>query len=193
MGQEALIIVDLQNDFCPGGSLAVPQGDQVVSVIQDWAERFQRQNKCVITTQDAHPPDHVSFRDRGGPWPPHCVVGTRGFELHPDLKLAAHPRFHKGFLRDVDAYSGFEGRLVQDQSTDHDAPSLEQYLRQQNIDTLYVGGLATDYCVRATVLDALKRRFTTTVLLDAVRGVNVNPSDSDKALEDMQRHGARLL
>ncbi len=193
MGQQAFIIVDLQNDFCPGGSLAVPEGDRVIPVIQDWASRFQRQGKLVITTQDAHPADHISFRERGGPWPPHCVTGTHGFELHQDLHLLPHPAFHKGYLRDVDAYSGFEGTLVAPDGTLSNPPvSLGEYLRRENVDTLYLAGLATDYCVRATVLDALKLGFATTVLVDGVRGVNVNPNDSEKALNEMAQSGATV-
>lgn len=186
MNHEALIIVDVQNDFCPGGSLAVSTGDEIIPVLQAWVERFQIENQTIITTQDAHPPNHISFYARGGPWPPHCVKDTWGFALHPRLTLPQHAVFLKGYLEDVDAYSGFEGV-----HSDGNLP-LEKYLRQLHIDTLYVGGLATDYCVRATVLDALRRGFSTTVLVDAVRGVNVNPSDSERALKEMVKMGARL-
>lgn len=190
MGREALVIVDLQNDFCPGGALAVDQGDQVVPVIQAWVDQFQRDGRCVVTTQDAHPPHHISFHERGGPWPPHCVVGTPGFELHPGLTLAPHPQFHKGSDPDIDAYSGFEGTLA---NPGEEPQTLEQYLRAHAIDTLYVAGLATDYCVRATVLDAIEKGFHTTVLVDGVRGVDVNPGDSRRALDEMAQKGARLL
>lgn len=188
MGRQALILVDVQNDFCPGGSLAVRDGDQVVPVLQTWAERLSAEGGLIVTTQDAHPPHHISFQDRGGPWPPHCVAGTPGFALHPDLKLPPHTAFHKGFLADVDAYSGFEGKQVEPDT----GQDLADYLRQNQIDHLYVGGLATDYCVKATVLDALNLGFAVTVLVDAVRGVNVHPEDSAAALDEMARQGAVL-
>lgn len=193
MAHEALIIVDVQNDFCPGGSLAVPDGDRVIPVIQQWVDRFQQQGHAIITTQDAHPSDHMSFRERGGPWPPHCVVGTRGFDLHPGLNLPPHAVVHKGYERDHDAYSGFEG-TVQWLSTELPEPvSLQDYLRSEGVDTVYVAGLATDYCVKATVLDALKAGFDTAVIADGVRGVDVQPGDSEKALAEMVRRGARLV
>ena len=189
MGQEALIIVDVQNDFCPGGSLAVFEGDQVVPVLNEWAERFSKQGKWIITTQDAHPLDHISFREQGGPWPAHCVKDTWGFQLHPDLKLPSHAEFYKGYLRKVDAYSGFEGTRVHAEPT----TSLEEFLRENKIDTLYVGGLATDYCIKATVLDALILGFSTYVIVEGVRGVNLKPDDGQKALQEMRGKGARLL
>ncbi|PSR22452.1 MAG: nicotinamidase [Sulfobacillus acidophilus] len=192
MAHEALIIVDVQNDFCPGGSLAVPHGDQVVDAINSWvAERAS--DLLIVTTQDAHPPNHVSFHAQGGPWPPHCVVGTWGFELHPSLRVVPSAQFYKGSSPDVDAYSGFEGRLASSPSVvPEKSVSLADFLHQQNVVALYVAGLATDYCVKATVLDALSLGFPTTVLLDGVRGVEVHPGDSQAALDEMARQGARL-
>ncbi len=186
MGREALIIVDVQNDFCPGGALAVDEGDQVIPVIRQWAEQFASQDKDVITTQDAHPPHHISFRESGGPWPSHCVKGTWGFWLHADLTLPKHFTIFKGYLPDVDAYSGFEGTLAGSNL------NLNDFLHQRKVDTVYIAGLATDYCVRATVLDALKQGLATTVLIDAVRGVNVHPEDSQHALDEMRRLGAHV-
>ncbi|NMP22121.1 bifunctional nicotinamidase/pyrazinamidase [Sulfobacillus harzensis] len=191
MPQKALIIVDLQNDFCPGGALAVTNGDQVVPVIQDWVNRFHHDHQLIVTTQDAHPSNHVSFQAQGGPWPPHCVVGTPGFRLHPDLWLPADtPQFHKGFREDQDAYSGFEGLLSEGGQR---TLLLADFLRQNGVTEVYVAGLATDYCVRATVLDALKEGFKTWVIADGVKGVDVNPGDSDRALVEMARRGAELI
>lgn len=188
----ALIVVDFQNDFCPGGTLAVPQGDEILPVIQGLIDQFTQSGRPVAMTQDFHPPHHVSFREQGGPWPPHCVQGTAGCALHPDLKVpmtAAH--FYKGFSERTDAYSGFEGRLVNQQQgiTDTD---LESWLRGQGADTVYIAGLATDYCVRATALDALARSFDTRVISNAVRGVNVSGGDSDRALTELKKAGARV-
>lgn len=193
MAREALIIVDVQRDFCPGGALPVPEGDQVIEAIEAWLAT--RSSKLlVITTQDAHPPDHVSFHSRGGPWPSHCVQNTWGFELHPRLKIVPDAQFYKGFQRDIDAYSGFEGRLVSTSPNSlGDTLALADFLRQHRVQALYIAGLATDYCVRATVLDALKLGFSTTVLRDAVRGVDVHRGDSLAALAEMARQGAQFL
>lgn len=189
MAKPALIIVDVQNDFCPGGALAVPEGDQIIPIIQAAAEDFQRQGLPIVTTQDNHPPHHVSFAERGGPWPPHCVQGTSGFSLHPALQLPPHAVCLKGEDPDQDAYSGFEGLV---QGVDGSREPLASFLHRLSVDTVYVTGLATDYCVRATVLDALQAGFRTVVLKDAIRGVDVNPGDSERALEEMAQQGADI-
>lgn len=189
--QEALILIDIQNDFCPQGALGVPHGDQILSLAQQWIDRFFDTPEHIITTQDAHPPKHISFREQGGPWPPHCVRGTPGFLLHPALTLPpGHPSFYKGFFEDRDAYSGFEGLLA---PLSEDSPSLHQYLKQRSIRTLTLLGLATDYCVLATALDAIHYGYITRVVVDGVRGVNVHPDDSDKALATMQKEGVHLI
>lgn len=178
----ALIIVDVQNDFCPGGSLAVAEGDRVVPVINQLAPHFP----VVVASQDWHPANHCSFRDQGGPWPPHCVQGSAGAELHPGLDrrhITAYVK--KGTLPHKDAYSAFEG-------TDEAGRTLAQLLRKHGIKEIYVTGLATDYCVRATVLDGIKEGFEVRVITDATRGVNVNPGDAERALEEMRVAGARL-
>jgi nicotinamidase/pyrazinamidase len=174
----ALLVVDVQNDFCPpSGSLAVPRGDQVVPVINRLAERFSR----VVTTQCWHPPDHCSFQAQGGPWPPHCVAGTGGAELHPGIKLSPVHRVLKGTLSQKDAYSGFDG-------TD-----LLDWLRTQGVDTVFVTGLATDYCVRATALDARNAGLMVYAVTDACRGVEVRPGDSERAWRDLLEAGVRLV
>lgn len=175
---DALILVDVQNDFCPGGALAVPDGDQVVEPLNRVSEWFP----LVVATQDWHPPHHASFRAQGGPWPPHCVAGTVGAELHPALNVGAIDlNVKKAIQPDQEAYSGFDGE-----------PDLAELLSTQGVKRVFVGGLATDYCVKATVLDALKQGFEAVVLTDAIRGVDVEPGDSEKALQEMQAAGAIL-
>ncbi|HKQ08392.1 MAG TPA: bifunctional nicotinamidase/pyrazinamidase [Blastocatellia bacterium] len=179
----ALILVDIQNDFCPGGALAVAEGDKVVPVVNRLMPHFP----LVVSTLDWHPANHVSFRDQGGPWPPHCVQQTFGAELHPalDRQQIAHT-FRKASTPERDAYSEFEG-------VDDEGRSLDQYLKARGVNRVYVAGLATDYCVRATALDALRLGYETYVVTDAVRAVNVQPGDGAKALDEMQAHGARLV
>lgn len=176
---DALIVVDVQNDFLPGGRLAVPDGDAVVPVLNRYLERFVAHGLPVFTTRDWHPPDHCSFLTRGGPWPPHCVAGNAGAEFASALALppAAHI-ISKAATPDRDAYSGFEG-------TDLDAQ-----LRALHVHRLFVGGLATDYCVLNTVRDGLRRNYAVVLLIDAIRAVNVHPGDGEQALAEMQRLGA---
>ncbi len=161
MERAALIIVDLQNDFCPGGALPVAGGHDIVPVVNELASAFQRAGRPVIATQDWHPPDHVSFRDRGGPWPPHCVQGTPGAELHPLLRR--EPITHivrKAYRRDEEAYSGFQDT------------GLTELLRALGVEEVYVCGLAMDVCVNFTALDAARAGFRTTILEDATRPVS---------------------
>jgi nicotinamidase/pyrazinamidase len=176
---DALVIVDVQRDFCAGGALAVPDGDAVVQPLNSYIEVFRSANLPIVATRDWHPPNHISFRERGGLWPPHCVQGTEGAEFHPQLKLPEETLIiSKATQPDLEAYSGFEGT------------ELESLLKSKGVKRLFVGGLATDYCVKMTVLDALKLGFTTFLLEDAIRGVNVNPSDSERAIDEMLSNGA---
>jgi nicotinamidase/pyrazinamidase len=179
----AFVLVDIQNDFCPGGALAVAEGDQIVEVVN----RLMRLFPLVISTQDWHPANHISFKEQGGPWPPHCVQRTRGAELHPALEtepIAYY--FRKASSPDRDAYSEFEG-------VDENGRTLDETLKSRNVKRIYVAGLATDYCVLATVLDGLKNGYEVFAITDAMRAVNVNPDDGRKALEEMARNGARLV
>ena len=179
----ALILVDIQNDFCPGGALAVDEGDQIVDVVNRLMPLFD----LVISTQDWHPADHISFKERGGPWPPHCVQGTEGAELHPALnRERISYYFRKASSPEKDAYSEFEG-------TDDRGRTLDEALSSHNIRRVYVAGLATDYCVKATVLDAVKHGYEVYVVTDGVRAVNVAPDDGEKALDEMTRAGAHLV
>jgi nicotinamidase/pyrazinamidase len=178
----ALTIIDVQNDFCPGGSLAIQEGDQVVDVINRLFPLFP----FVVATQDWHPADHISFKAQGGPWPPHCVQGTWGAEPHPDLHRERVDVYLRKASPDSDAYSGFE-------AIDDQGHSLDQVLTSHKVKRLCVVGLATDYCVRVTTLDALKAGYEVWLVTDAVRAVNVAPDDGDNALREMSRNGARLV
>lgn len=187
MADTALLIVDVQNDFCPGGALPVPDGDKVVPVLNRAIERLAPRGAVVIASRDWHPPQSTHFAAYGGQWPIHCVQNTAGAQFHPDLHLPDHAVVvSKGMGENEDAYSAFDAR------TD-DGKSLEELLRSQGVRRVIVGGLATDYCVRASVLGALERGFEVLVLKDAVRGVDVQPGDSEKALAEMQSKGAKLV
>jgi nicotinamidase/pyrazinamidase len=176
--RDAIILVDVQNDFCPGGALPVSEGHKVVPALNGLIRRVRA---LTVATRDWHPPTHCSFKPQGGIWPVHCVSGTRGADFHPDLATdrVAHV-VSKATRPDEEAYSGFQG-------TD-----LADLLRKRGIRRVFVGGLATDYCVKATALDAVKHGFETTVLEDAIRGVEVQPGDSARALEEMKRAGIKL-
>jgi len=176
---EALVIVDFQNDFTPGGALAVREGDRIADRVNELAAdpRFD----LVVATRDWHPADHGSFAERGGPWPVHCVQGSEGAELHPSLERErVDVVIDKGTDPDTEGYSGFEGT------------ALGELLRERGIDRVTVVGLATDYCVKNTALDALRNGFTATVDSTATRGVDVEPGDSEKALEQVRAAGASV-
>lgn len=177
--KDALIVVDVQRDFLPGGSLAVPRGDEVVPVLNRYIRRF-RGIAPVVATRDWHPPDHCSFAEQGGPWPPHCVRGTAGAEFAPELELSEEAAIvSKATESERDAYSGFDGT------------ELEDLLKRQGVERVSVGGLATDYCVLETVKDARKAGFEVLLLTDAIRAVGVEPGDEEAALAEMQAAGAR--
>jgi nicotinamidase/pyrazinamidase len=173
----ALLIIDFQNDFTAGGALAVPEGDEIAEPVKRLAGEFD----LVFATRDWHPPDHASFETEGGPWPVHCVQGTHGAELHPAMRdIEVEAIVDVGVEREDEGYSGFE------------KSKLANLLRDQGVDEVAVVGLATDYCVRASTIDACREGFDTTVVTDAVRAVEVDPGDGERALEDMKRAGAKL-
>jgi nicotinamidase/pyrazinamidase len=173
----ALLIIDFQNDFTSGGALAVPGGDEIAEPVKRLADQFDH----VFATRDWHPPDHASFATEGGPWPVHCVQGTHGAELHPTMRDAEVDAIvDVGVERDDEGYSGFE------------KSKLADLLHEAGVDEVAVVGLATDYCVRASAIDACREGFDTTVVTDAIRAVEVNPGDGERALEDMERAGAKL-
>jgi nicotinamidase/pyrazinamidase len=174
---DALLIVDPQVDFCPGGALPVPGGDRIFDAVN----RAARMAPVVVASRDWHPPDHVSFKAQGGIWPVHCVRDTPGAEFYPALDTSRIQKVvSKATERSQEAYSAFAG-------TD-----LEAYLRSQGVKRLFVGGLATDYCVRQSVLDARQAGFEVVVLEDAIGAVDVDPGDGEKALNEMRGAGAEV-
>lgn len=175
----ALLIVDVQNDFCPNGALPVPNGDEIIPILNKYIEKFVKVGASIYATRDWHPPNHISFKTRGGIWPPHCIQNTKGAEFHPQLALPKDVKIiSKGTNPDREAYSGFEGT------------NLSSLLKEQGIKTLFIGGLATDYCVKATVLDALREGFHVVFLEDASKGVDINKGDSERAIKIMMEKGA---
>src|SRR3972149_3636823 len=184
MERAALILADIQNDFCPGGALHVADGDKVVPIANRYTKLFREAGLPVYITRDWHPSETVHFIGFGGPWPPHCVQGTKGAEFHPDLDVPDDANMiSKGDNPDEDSYSAFDGK-------DKQGRRLAESLREKGVRHIFVGGLATDYCVRQTALDGLKSGFEVTVLEDAVKGVDVKPGDSERALAEMKRSGA---
>ena len=180
--KKALIVVDVQNDFCPGGSLAVSQGNEVVAPLNRLMREFLDRGEPVFKTRDWHPAKTNHFAAYGGTWPVHCVQGTYGAEFHPDL--LDDPRItiiSKGINERADGYSGFDGT------------NLGQLLRDEEVEEVWIGGLATDYCVKHTVLDARREGFQVKALADAMRPVNVNPNDGEQAIEEMRAAGAEIV
>jgi nicotinamidase/pyrazinamidase len=174
---QALLIIDFQNDFTSGGALEVPGGDEIAEPVKRLASEFDH----VFATRDWHPPDHASFETEGGPWPVHCVQGTHGAELHPAMRdIEVDAIVNVGVEREDEGYSGFE------------KSKLADLLHERGVDEVIVVGLATDYCVRASAIDAAREGFDTTVVTDAIRPVEVEPGDGERALEDMKRAGAKL-
>lgn len=178
---DALILVDVQHDFLPGGALGVPEGDEVIPVLNGWIAAAEQAGVPIYASRDWHPANHVSFQAQGGPWPPHCVQNTHGAEIHPDLHLPpGTPIISKATDPGEESYSDFDG-------TD-----LALRLHQEGVRRLWVGGLATDYCVRATVLDGLAEGFDVHVIVPGVRPVDVQPGDGERALHEMAAAGAKL-
>ncbi|HYW23873.1 MAG TPA: nicotinamidase [Terriglobales bacterium] len=175
---DALLIVDPQVDFCPGGTLPVPGGDGIFPAVN----RASAIVPLTVASRDWHPPDHISFQAQGGPWPVHCVAGTRGAEFHADLEADRIAKvFSKGTDPRQEAYSAF------------DRTGLADWLRDRHIGRLYVAGLATDYCVRASVLDARREGFDVAVLEDGIGAVDVAPGDGERALGEMREAGAAVV
>ncbi len=183
----ALLVVDVQNDFCPGGALAVEGGDRVVPVINRLASRAAALGLPIYASRDWHPLDSAHFVTGGGPWPPHCVAGTEGARLHPGLTLPPGAMIvTKGVGRDDQGYSVFEGQVA-------GRGAFADDLAARGVDHLIICGLATDYCVRATALDARSRGFGVSVVEDAIAPVDVAPGDGDRALDEMRHAGAALV
>jgi nicotinamidase/pyrazinamidase len=175
---EGLIVVDVQNDFCAGGALPVPDGDAVVDPINRLAEDFP----FVVATRDWHPPDHDSFREQGGPWPVHCVRETGGAALHPKLHTSRIDAVvDAGRQPGEEGYSGFEHT------------ELERLLRDQGVDTVHVAGLALDYCVKETALDARRAGFAVVLHAGATRAIDAQPGDGDRALAELREAGVEIV
>ena len=178
--KRALLVVDVQNDFCPGGALAVPRGDEVVEPLNKLIDKFLERGEPVYKTRDWHPPETKHFVAYGGTWPVHCVQNSEGAEFHPALR--DDPRIivvSKG-LGDNDGYSAFDGT------------NLAAELQEQGVEEIVVGGLATDYCVKHTVLDARKHGFKVKALIDAMQAVDLQNGDGERALEEMRAAGAQI-
>ncbi len=177
----ALLVVDVQNDFCPGGTLAVQNGDEVVEPLNQLIDQFLERGEPVYKSRDWHPPTTKHFVAYGGVWPVHCVQNTKGAEFHPALRDDPRITVISKGLGDTDCYSAF------------DETDLATRLHQQNIGEVVVGGLATDYCVKTTVLDALKNGFKVKAIKNAMRAVDVQPGDGDRAIEEMRDAGAQIV
>ncbi len=175
---DALLVADVQNDFLPGGSLAVPGGDEIVPVLNRYIGLFHARGLPILATRDWHPPNHCSFLLQGGPWPPHCIAETAGAAFSPVLELPSDTSIvSKATAREKEAYSGFEGT------------ELNTLLRSSDTRRLFIGGLTAEYCVLSTVKDALRYHYATFVLKDAIRAIHPN-SNLGQALEEMKRLGA---
>jgi nicotinamidase/pyrazinamidase len=176
---DCLLVIDIQNDFLPEGALPVPNGEQVIGPLNDYIAVFESASLPIVASRDWHPPDHCSFQTHGGPWPAHCVAGTTGADfagalaLPPDTSIIS-----KATLPDCESYSDFEGTGLADR------------LNRTGVTRVFVGGLATEYCVLATVEDALHLGFRVVLLVDALRPINVHATDGDRAIAQMVRGGA---
>ncbi len=179
--KQALIVVDVQNDFCPGGSLAVPHGDEVVAPLNRLIDEFLQRGDPVYKSRDWHPRSTKHFAAYGGTWPVHCVQNTRGAQFHPALRDDPRIKVVSKGMGDEDGYSAF------------DETGLASDLKKAGIQELVVGGLATDYCVKNTVLDALGKGFKVKAVTDAMRPVELQPGDGDRAIEQMRAAGAEIV
>lgn len=179
--EDALLVVDIQNDFCPGGALAVKEGDAIIPAVNRLVRLFLAREATVAYSRDWHPEDHSSFREEGGPWPPHCVAGTRGSAFHPSLHVPLYPLIISKGTGNDEALSAFDGT------------NLHERLQQRGVTRLFVVGLATDYCVKATALDGLSLGYETIVLADATRPVNVSPGEGEKALQNVTLRGGYIM
>ena len=179
---DALLVVDVQNDFLPGGALGVKRGDEIIDAINQLIDRWTAAGLPVLLTRDWHPPGHCSFTERGGPWPVHCVAGSPGAQFAESLHVPRHARIiSKATRPDEEAYSAFHGTGLADE------------LRKAGVERVFIAGLATDYCVRESTADARRDGFGVVVLTDAVRAVDVVPGDGDRALREMAGSGAEMI
>jgi nicotinamidase/pyrazinamidase len=185
--KKALLIVDVQNDFCPGGSLAVPQGDKIIAKLNRYIKIFSKNKLPIFASRDWHPVRSKHFKDFGGIWPAHCIQNTRGASFHPKLKLPKNTIIlSKGMDSKEDSYSAF-------QAEDLRGMKLANLLKLFGVTELYAAGLATDYCVKDSVIDAAKFGFKVKLLIDAIKGVGLKKDDSEKAVKEMVKKGAKKI
>lgn len=185
--KKALLIVDVQNDFCPGGALGVPAGHKIVPAINKYIRIFSKTGAPVFATRDWHPVKSRHFKDFGGVWPVHCIQNTKGAAFHHDLKLPEKAvLLYKGMDPDKDCYSAFYAE-------DASGSGLSDWLKRMDVKELYISGLATDYCVKFTAMDAIKHGFKVKILVDAIQGVNLKPDDSEEAIKKITKMGARKI
>ncbi|WP_213697989.1 nicotinamidase [Acetomicrobium sp.] len=178
--EDALIIVDLQVDFCPGGNLAVPEGDEIVPIANKLVELFEKQGGQIVFSRDWHPDKHMSFKEYGGPWPVHCVQNTKGAEFHPDLFIPPSAIVVSKATETLkEAYSAFDGT------------GLSETLHEAGIERVFICGLATDVCVKSTALDAIKLGYDTYVIEDASRGIS--KESVEKSLKEMESVGVKII
>ena len=183
--KKALLIVDVQNDFCPGGTLVVPEGDKIIPKLNKYIKIFSQKKLPIFASRDWHPKKTIHFKKFGGTWPVHCVQDTKGAAFHPKLKLPNGViLLYKGMDSEKDSYSVFQAK-------DSNGMEFLTLLKYLGIQELYIGGLATDYCVRFTAIDALRNGFKINVLMDAIKGVNLKPNDSTEAIEEIVKAGAK--
>jgi nicotinamidase/pyrazinamidase len=183
----ALLVVDMQKDFCPGGALAVPGADRIVPSLNRYLADARARDMPVYASRDWHPPVTSHFKEFGGEWPPHCVQGSEGARFHADLRLPSDAIvIAKGDDPSAAGYSAFEGHTA-------DGATLLSDLQHRHVTRLYVSGVATDYCVRATALDALRNGFDVRILSDAIAGIDLDPGDVDRALGELTQAGARMV
>lgn len=185
--KKALLVVDVQNDFCPDGALAVPDGDKIIPQINKYIKIFSKKKLPVFAIRDWHPKDTRHFKKFGGVWPIHCIQNTEGAAFHPKLKLPKGAiLLYKGIYPQRDGYSAFEAETLS-------GMSFLNLLELFGIKEIYIAGLATDYCVKFSAHDALKQGFKVKLLIDAIKGVNIGPDDSENALREMVKNGAKKI
>ncbi len=187
MPKKALLIVDFQNDFCPKGSLAVKDADKIVPVVNKYISKFNSKGYTIFASADWHPADSKHFDKNGGLWPVHCVAKTKGAEFHPELNiLKSVIILYKGTLAEEDGYSAVTAK-------DENKKELKRLLMDKGIDEVYVCGLATDYCVKSSVLDLIKEGFKVFLLIDAVKAVNLKANDGENAIKEMSESGVVII
>jgi nicotinamidase/pyrazinamidase len=185
--KKALLIIDLQNDFCPGGALGIPGGDTIIPKLNKYLRFFSRKKRPIFVAGDWHPVRTSHFKDFGGTWPVHCLQNSRGAQFHPQLKLPQGTIIlYKVMDPEKESDSVF-------QSEDHRGMSFAKLLQLLGISELYIGGLATDFCVKASVVDVLKQGLKVKLLLDGMKGVDIQAGDSEKALKEMLKKGAKKI